>query len=74
MTQQSSRLRVESLIPCPGHLTLQGMAGETITNRDDAGCMSVELFDVKPNQTYRLTVQLADGAKSPLVFSIQVDA
>lgn len=72
--QQLSRLRVESLIPCPGHLTLQGMAGETMTHRDDAGCMSLELFDVEPNQTYRLTVQLADGAKSPLVFSIQVDA
>ena len=71
--QQTSRLRVESQVPCPGHLTLQGMAGETMTHRDDAGCMSVELFDVEPNQTYRLTVQLADGAKSPLVFSIQVD-
>ena len=71
--QQVSRLRVESLVPCPGHLTLQGMAGETMTHRDEAGCMSVELFDVEPNQTYRLTVQLADGAKSPLVFSIQVD-
>ena len=72
--QQVSRLRVESLVPCQGHLTLQGMAGETMTHRDDAGCMSLELFDVEPNQTYRLTVQLADGAKSPLVFSIQVDS
>ncbi|MEM9213503.1 MAG: PatU [Cyanobacteria bacterium P01_F01_bin.150] len=71
--QQASRLRVESSIPCPGHLKLQGMSGETMTHRDDAGCISVELFDVEPNQTYRLTVQLEDGAKSPLVFSIQVD-
>ena len=73
-TQPTSRLRIESHVPCSSHLSLQGAAGEASTHRDGEGCMSVELFDVSPNQTYRLTVQLADGAKAPLVFSIHVDA
>lgn len=70
--QPSPRLRVESRVPSASHLILNGAAGEARSHRDDAGCISVELFDISPNQTYQMTLHLNDDTLLPLVIAIQV--
>ncbi|NET50302.1 MAG: hypothetical protein F6K09_16715, partial [Merismopedia sp. SIO2A8] len=73
-THPTPRLRIEVDSPCAGQLSVQGSTRDATTHRDDSGCMSVELFDVSPQQTYRLIVQLADRSEQPFAFSIQVEA
>ena len=66
------RLRVESRVPSTSQLRLSGPAGEARSHRDKAGHISVELFDICPNQTYQLTFQLPDETPVPLSLAIQV--
>jgi hypothetical protein len=68
--QAEPKLRVQGRLPSGGSLKLQGHAAESIATRDNSGCLSVELFDPQPNQTYPLTVEFQDQDQEPLVFVI----
>ncbi len=67
--QVQRSLRIQVLLPCEGHLSLQGGESQAMAQRSAPGCLSVELFDPSPGQTYLLDVQLAD-AQEPLRFVI----
>lgn len=72
--QAEPRLRVQGRLPSGGSLKLQGRAAESIAMREGSGCLSVELFDPQPNQTYPLTVEFQNQDQEPLVFVIHPQA
>lgn len=68
---ESGTLRIRGELPCGGKLQLQGQEAEAIARRPSAGAISVELFDLKPNQVYPLEVRLALPDQPSLVFAVQ---
>lgn len=66
-----SRLQVRGELPCGGCLSFRAGETQAAAQRSDAGCLSVELFDLPPNQTYPLDVQLDAPDSSTLTFAIQ---
>ncbi|MBD2020075.1 PatU [Leptolyngbya sp. FACHB-36] len=68
--QLGSRLRLKGRLPIGGSLLLHGQGLEAIAHRSDAGVLSVELFDIQPNQPYVLEVQLTEHESTPLIFSV----
>ncbi|MEP0870710.1 hypothetical protein NDA01_12945 [Trichocoleus desertorum AS-A10] len=69
--QAEPRLRVQGRLPSGGSLKLQGRSTQSAASRSQPGCISVEVFDPQPNQTYPLTVEFYDQEQEPLVFVIQ---
>lgn len=67
-------LKVEVQLPCGGHLQLNGPDGSSVARRDQAGPLSVELFDVTGDRTYCLDIQLNTSEAVSLKFAIQLDA
>lgn len=65
-------IRIEGNIPCGGSFKFQGGQSQASTHRPDPGCLSVELFDLEPNQTYPLEVQLQQLGQKPLIFAVSV--
>lgn len=63
-------MRIQCLFPCGGILKLQGGQAYTQTERPDPGYLSVELFDLAPNQSYPLEVQFHQLANNSLIFAI----
>lgn len=69
--QGDSRLRIQGRLPCGGSLKLKGDQSQSTTSRSQAGCLSVELFDPQPNQSYTLEVRLQEQDQKPLIFTVQ---
>jgi hypothetical protein len=69
---QPQRLRIEGKLPCQGTLRLRGQQAESTAQRLDAGALSVEVFDLEPNQTCALEVELAAPDRSPLLFAVRL--
>ncbi|NEP59246.1 MAG: hypothetical protein F6K31_19890 [Symploca sp. SIO2G7] len=63
-------LRVISYLPQGGSLSLQTPEVSATAQRAYPGYLSVELFDLQPNQTYPLAIRFHDSEQTPLVFSI----
>ncbi|MGA9377807.1 MAG: hypothetical protein WBV73_03305 [Phormidium sp.] len=63
-------MRIQCLFPCGGILKLQGGQASAQTERPDPGYLSVELFDLAPNQSYPLEVQFHQLAHNSLIFAI----
>ncbi|MFB2882369.1 hypothetical protein [Floridanema aerugineum] len=63
-------MRIQCLFPCGGILKLQGGQASAQTERPDPGYLSVELFDLAPNQSYPLEVQFHHFANNSLIFAI----
>ncbi|MFB2938127.1 hypothetical protein ACE1B6_23010 [Aerosakkonemataceae cyanobacterium BLCC-F154] len=63
-------MRIQCLFPCGGILKLQGGQACAQTERPDPGYLSVELFDLMPNQSYPLEVQFHQLANNSLIFAI----
>ncbi|MFB2837714.1 hypothetical protein [Floridanema evergladense] len=63
-------MRIQCLFPCGGILKLQGGQASARTERPDPGFLSVELFDLAPNQSYPLEVQFHPLAHNSLIFAI----
>ncbi|MBE9041381.1 hypothetical protein IQ235_11370 [Oscillatoriales cyanobacterium LEGE 11467] len=64
------KLRVQVHLPEGGSLQFKGAGALATAQRTDAGSLSVELFDVQPQQTYTLEVTLDDREHSPFTFVI----
>jgi len=63
-------LRVISHLPRGGSLALEAPEISATAQRAYPGYLSVELFDLQPNQTYPLAIRFHDSEQTPLVFSI----
>jgi hypothetical protein len=63
-------MRIQCLFPCGGVLKLQGGQAIAQSERPDPGYLSVELFDLAPNQSYPLQVQFHQLANNSLIFAI----
>jgi hypothetical protein len=63
-------LRVISNLPESGSLTLRTPEGSAVSERTYPGYVSVEAFDLPPNQTYPLEIRFQDSDQNPLVFAI----
>jgi hypothetical protein len=68
----TAKLRVQGTLPCTGSLLLRGNGLQAIAQRLDPGLLSVELFEIQPDQRYALEVQFADQQQAPLAFAIRV--
>jgi hypothetical protein len=64
------RVRVEGQLPCAGKVDLKGVMTQATAQRSDAGSFSLELFDLEPNQSYLLDVQLAGAENSSVIFAV----
>ncbi|HEY9297191.1 MAG TPA: hypothetical protein VIQ31_12635, partial [Phormidium sp.] len=63
-------MRIQCLFPCGGILKLQGGQALTQSERPDPGYLSVELFDLAPNQSYPVEVRFHEIANNSLIFAI----
>ncbi|MEB3338682.1 MAG: hypothetical protein VKJ46_14530 [Leptolyngbyaceae bacterium] len=68
-SREHSRLRVLSKLPIGGSLKLRSANTSSMAQRVSSGYLSVELFDLQPEQAYPLEIQLA-GVSEPLSFAI----
>ncbi|HEY9625469.1 MAG TPA: hypothetical protein V6C78_34435 [Crinalium sp.] len=66
----SEQLRVHAQLPNAGNIRIEGGEAQATAQRSTLGALSVELFDVAPNQTYTLEVRLGVD-QVPLVFVVQ---
>ena len=64
------QLRIQAKLPEGGRLQFKGAGALATAQRDDAGSLSVELFDVQPQQTYTLEITLDDREGAPFTFAI----
>jgi hypothetical protein len=63
-------LRVTSRLPRGGSLTLRTPQASAVSQRTYPGYLSVESFDLQPNQTYPLEIRFHDSEQTPLIFAI----
>jgi len=63
-------VRVMTHLPESGSLTLRTPEGSAVSERTYPGYVSVEAFDLPPNQTYPLEIRFQDSDQNPLVFAI----
>lgn len=64
------KLRVISRLPRGGSLTLRTPQASAVTQRTYPGYLSVESFDLQPNQSYPLEIRFHDSEQTPLIFAI----
>lgn len=70
-TQDSlTKLRVQSELPSKAIVKLQGDVSQATAESSSPGCLSVELHNTQPNQTYTLEVELKEIDQRPLLFVI----
>ncbi|NMG06952.1 PatU [Brasilonema sp. UFV-L1] len=67
---QVTKLRVQTELPSKAVVKLQGDASQAIAESSSPGCLSVELHNTQPNQTYTLEVQLKEIDQRSLLFVI----
>jgi hypothetical protein len=65
-----TKLKVQSELPSKGIVKLLGDASQAIADSSSPGCLSVELHNTQPNQTYTLEVELKEIDQRPLLFVI----
>ncbi|HEY9636601.1 MAG TPA: hypothetical protein V6D14_24590 [Coleofasciculaceae cyanobacterium] len=63
-------LRVIGRLPRGGSLTLRTPQASASSQRTYPGYLSVESFDLQPNQTYPLEIRFHDSEQTPLIFAI----
>lgn len=70
MQEGVPKLRVIARLPRGGSLTLRTSEASVVSQRTYPGYLSVESFDLQPNQAYPLEIQFHDSEQTPLVFAI----
>ncbi len=70
MQEGVPKLRVTSRLPRGGSLTLRTPQASASAQRTYPGHLSVESFDLQPNQNYPLEIRFHDSEQTPLVFAI----
>lgn len=69
-SQTGSKLQVRGDLPCGGRLSFMAENAQATAQRANSGRLSVEVFDLPPNRTYTLEVQLQSPNPSPLIFAV----
>lgn len=69
---QVPKLRVQAQLPKGGSLRLQTGLYEATAERIYPGYLSVESFDLPPNQTYSVEIRFPFQEQAPLVFAIRL--
>jgi hypothetical protein len=64
------KVRVQGHLPGAGKVDFTGTTTQATAQRSEAGEFSLELFDLQPNQSYLLDVQLAGTEESSVIFAI----
>ncbi|MBW4515454.1 MAG: hypothetical protein KME11_09540 [Timaviella obliquedivisa GSE-PSE-MK23-08B] len=64
------RVRVQGQLPTAGKVDFRAQNSHTTAQRAGAGSFSLELFDLEPNQSYWLDVQLQEVDQPSMIFSI----
>jgi len=64
------KLRIIGRLPRGGSLTLRTAQASATSQRTYPGSLTVELFDLQPNQTYPLEIRFHDSEQTPLIFAI----
>ncbi|NJO39145.1 MAG: hypothetical protein HC769_08535 [Cyanobacteria bacterium CRU_2_1] len=67
---QTHRLRVQGQLPHQGSICLWDDDAHSSAQCSNPGCLSVELFNVKPNKTYSLEIQFEGTDQPPIVFVV----
>jgi hypothetical protein len=67
------QVRIQSKLPRGGSLTLQTPQASATAQRAYPGYLSVESFDLLPNQAYPLEIRLAELGQQPLVLAIALE-
>jgi hypothetical protein len=67
-----SRLHVRGELPLGGRLNFRAGDAQATAQRSDAGCLSVELFDLIPDQTYALDVEFNEPDSNSLTFAVHL--
>lgn len=70
MQQGVPLLRVIARLPRGGSLTLRTPQASATSERIYPGYLSVESFDLQPNQAYPLEIRFHDSEQTPLIFTI----
>jgi hypothetical protein len=65
-----SKLRVSGRLPRGGSLTLRTPQASAVSQRTYPGYLSVESYDLQPNQSYPLEIRFHDSEQTPLIFAI----
>jgi hypothetical protein len=70
MQEGVPKLRVTARLPRGGSLTLRTPQASASAQRTYPGCLSVESYDLPPNQTYPLEIRFHESEQTPLIFAI----
>lgn len=65
-----SKLHVSGRLPRGGSLTLRTPQASATSQRTYPGYLSVESYDLQPNQSYPLEIRFHDSEQTPLIFAI----
>jgi hypothetical protein len=66
----TKRVRVQGQLPTAGQVDFRAQSSQATAHRSSAGSFSLELFDLEPNQSYWLDVQLQDADQPSVILSI----
>lgn len=66
----TKRVRVQGQLPTAGKVDFKAQNSQATAHRSSAGSFSLELFDLEPNQSYWLDIQLQDAAQPSVILSI----
>ncbi|NJR39351.1 MAG: hypothetical protein HC781_11700 [Leptolyngbyaceae cyanobacterium CSU_1_4] len=66
----SKRVRVQGQLPTAGTVDFRAQSSQATAHRSSAGSFSLELFDLEPNQSYWLDVQLQEADHPSVILSI----
>lgn len=64
------KLHVSGRLPRGGSLTLRTPQATAVSQRTYPGYLSVESYDLQPNQSYPLEIRFHDSEQTPLIFAI----
>lgn len=65
-----SKLHIRGRLPRGGSLTLRTPQASAVSQRTYPGYLSVESYDLQPNQSYPLEIRFHDSEQTPLIFAI----
>ena len=66
----TKRVRVQGQLPTAGKVDFRAQNSQAAAHRSSAGSFSLELFDLEPNQSYWLDVQLQDADQPSVILSV----
>jgi hypothetical protein len=64
------RVRIQGQLPAAGKVDLKGQGIQATASRSDAGSFSLELYDLEPNQSCLLDVQLTEADRGSVIFAV----